>query len=439
MARQHSNAVSARLAAAQEQLHQRREQCRQERIAQRLPVYTDTHGRSTLPHSTINTASQPGGDYVSGWESHALAHAMRVSDERQKAQAEAQAAMSLCWLPQLPADARSTCGNPSLHASSVRQTEDTTITLHPDIAIAMLQGDLSSPGRVWLLLRHLDDEGCGWVTVNRTRQALTEKQSPLRICGWRQLRNLLSEGDHIFWKRDDVPASQGRIWLQSAAKVAAALGVQRLGIRPVALPLSTLLQGIGAVRAHFYASYHSGRDSRNPIARRKLTEITGVGRRSQQNYEKKAGVKRHHNWAVGEQYSRLEAQRRSWQHGHALFQLKDYQGKSGPTGKSYLAWQLPNSFAGPHAPQTNTRRKRINRRLVDLFNQGITGNSREAVERNHPPAQGARLTTRFYEHGQAAARAYNRGATNDLYWRAAVSYRDCQVWHVLPGQGAPKK
>ena len=439
MARQDSTAMSVRLAAAQEQLHQRRQQRRQERLAQQLPVYTDTHGRSILPQTTTKPDLQSGSAYVAGWESDTLTRVMRASGQQRKAQAEKEAAISLCWLPELPIEGQCAGNVPSADMPTSSRAVNSTITVHPDLAVAMLRNDLSSAGRLWLLLRHLDDDGRGWVSVTRARKTLTQKESPLRICGWRQLRNLLGQGDNIFWKRDSVPASEGRIWLRSTAKVAAALDVRRLSLRPVTLPLSILLEGIGSVRAHLYASYHSGRESKNPIARQTLTEVTGVARRSQRNYEEKAGVKRQHNWAVGNQYSQPEAQQRAWQHGHAIFQIIDHRGKAGTAGKSYLAWQLPNSYAGPHAPQAITRKKRINRRLVDLFNQGITGNSRKAVETKTPSlrrdfsSEREGTVTRFYEHGEAAARSYNRRPANDLYWRTAVTYRQYRVWHVLPG------
>jgi hypothetical protein len=194
---------------------------------------------------------------------------------------------------------------------------------------------------------------------------------------------------------------------------------------------TVLLQGIGTVRAHFFASFHSSRESQRPIARKTLTAVTGVARRSQHSYERRAGVKKQHNWAVGNAPTRSETEQRVWQHGHAVFELKDHQGKSGAAGESHLAWQLPNSYAGPHAPQAIARRKRINQQLADLFNKGMTGNGEQMVEHAIDDVhEGA--ATRYFEHGRAAARAYNRGARNDLYWRTPMSYRRYRVWHILP-------
>jgi hypothetical protein len=312
------------------------------------------------------------------------------------------------------------------------------MALYPDVAAALLRKDLCAPGRVWLLLRHLDMDGRGWVSASTAREQLTKKNAPLRICGWRQLRNLLARGDGLFWARDDGPASEGRIWLRSLCKVAAALGIARLRIRPVALPLPILLESIGTVRAHFYASYHSGRTRNKPIARQTLSDLTGVSRRMQHAYEERAGVKSQENWAVGPEYTKKAAQECAWEHGRAVFRLKDRRGKSGQPGQTYLAWQLPNSYVGPHKPLATTRKKRANRKLVDLFNKGITGNGKKEVGSKGASQDARPIEPRFYERGAAAARAYNRSAQNDLCWQSPTTYGQYRVWHVLPAQSRPR-
>ena len=420
------------LAAAQEQLHRRRHQRRQERIAQQLPVHTDIHGRSIISRPPGSPPTSPPREVQQrDHESQPFAQCLRTSAELKAARAQREAAIALSWLPKRSVGAR---GNDSCPApETARPPERTaTLTLHPDLALAMLQKNLSSQGRLWLLLRHLDQAGCGWVSVAHARKRLTGQKSPLRFCGWRQMRNLLAQGDDLFWQRNAPSSSPDRIWLRSPAKVALALGVPRFSKRPVSVPLTILLEPIGTVRAHFFASFHSGRDSHRPIARQTLAKITGVGRRSQRNYEKKAGVKKQHNWALGAEYSPSEVQQRAWRHGRAVFQLKDHQGKSGPAGVAYVTWQMPNSYTGPHTPQTMNRKKRINQQLADLLNEGTTGNGEQKVE--EPAFHNTGSTSRYFEHGRAAARAYNSNAGNDLYWRTAASFRQYRVWHILPAQ-----
>ena len=71
----------------------------------------------------------------------------------------------------------------------------------------------------------------------------------------------------------------------------------------VDLPIKTLLGGIGEVRAHFYASFHSGRPAANPISRQTLENITGLSPRTQRDYDRLANVKRQRNIAVGPKHT----------------------------------------------------------------------------------------------------------------------------------------
>src|SRR5690606_13344999 len=155
------------------------------------------------------------------------------------------------------------------------------------IGLGMLRREMTAPGRLWLLLRYLDGEGRGALRIDIIKEKLTAKESPLRLCGKRQLRNLLQDGAEVFWVRDEET-----IWLRSAAKVAHALGVERLTGRPVALPVEALLNGIGNFRAHLYTAFHSGRTKETPrgseampISRTTLAELSGVGESSQRAYE----------------------------------------------------------------------------------------------------------------------------------------------------------
>lgn len=432
-------AVSATLAAAQEQLQRRRREHRQQRVA-RQPAVEPAPGRQRDPSprqqgqetSTVPALTAEGALYQ-GWGSENLARSLRAARERRQAILAQEQAMSLDWLPHPPqrkGPAVSFSPSPTPQAD-----ERDHVTLYPDVALGMLRNDLSAAGRIWILLRHLDTEGCGWISVSAAQAALTGKGSSLRVCGWRQLRNLLAQGDGIFWYREKRVSEERRIWLRSLVKVAASLGVHHLQVRPVMLPVGVLLEGVGTVRAHFYASYHSGRKSANPIARQTLSDLANVSRRTQQAYEKRTGVERSANWAIGEEFSKQEAQNRAWRQGRALFTFKDRQGKTGAPDKTYLAWQLPNSYVGPHKPHAIARRKRINRNLVDLFKKGITGNGRKMVEGRQETLANSEenAVARYYERGTTAAKAYNRSAQDDIYWKSPVTVGHRRVWHVLPG------
>jgi hypothetical protein len=275
-----------------------------------------------------------------------------------------------------------------------------------------------------LLLRYLDDNGRGWLHLETVKTWLTAPSSPWRVCGWRQLRNLLNQGEGNFWVR-----AHGRIWLRSVANVAVALQLPRLTLRPVELPVTVLTESIGQVRAQLYASFHSSRMIRTnearpcaPIARATIADQTCVQPRTQRRYEKSARVRVKHHFAVGSQIGSEMGENIAWQHGSATFRLNDKKGRQGKIGQSYLAWQLPNSYTGPHPAQPQGQQKRINQVLSDLFMQGMTGNGQ------------GRLEKRFYGHGRAAAAAYSRGVDHDIYWYDGR----VQVWHCLENIGRKK-
>jgi len=296
-------------------------------------------------------------------------------------------------------------------------SENQSIKLFPDLVLKLLENGKESPGRIWLLLRHLDKLGCGWHTIHEVKQLLSTKSSPFRVCSWRQLRNLLNQGESLFWHR-----TNGRIWLHSLAKVVQALNLPRLTMRPVTMPVEILTQTIGKVRAHFYATFHSSRTDpkmangpQKPISRKTITKLTHVHKRTQRRYEKITRVRQQNHFAVAGKATAENLERYSWQHGRASFQLTDYKGYQGKPGGCYTAWQLPNSYSGPHPLAPKGKQKRINQALSDLFMKGMTGNGQ------------GRFETRYYANGRIAAKACNRQMTPELYW---YDYQ-LKMWHFL--------
>lgn len=313
------------------------------------------------------------------------------------------------------------------------------VKLYPDIALGMLRQEVVAAGRIWLLLQYIDAEGRGWVSLTTARKRLTETNAVLRICGRRQLRKLLSRGEGLFWRRND-----DRIWLKSAAKVAASLNVQRLTGKPIALPIDDLLKGVFHARAHFYASFHSSRNKEasngkgsNPIARSTLKRLSHASRRSQQRYERRAGIYAQSNIALGGVSTIENDQRIAWKQGTAAFRFRDSAGKMGRKGITYSAWQLPNNYTGPHATLPKGRQKRINRELVDLFTKGMTGNGKISGVFSRGSGRESRAGDScpnhlYHKHGLSAAASYTRSPDIDAYWpdrqSAAGSYR---LWFII--------
>ena len=355
-----------------------------------------------------------------------MAAVLRQAQRRREDECKQQDAGGLSW----PHEAAG-----SWQLSVDRQAKPTTsnlqspIPISPDIAAAFLQHDLAGPGRIWLLLRHINRDGRGWLGVDEARAALTGEGSHLRVCGWRQLRNLLRDGQGILWEQDGAAGDEGHIWLRKPAKVALALDVERVSGRSVKIPVKALLGGVGEARAELYAAFHSGRakeatNKGRPISRETIKRLTGVPRRTQLEYEARAGIEVQYNYAVGERATTAAMQERAWQHGGGTFHFVDSQGKQGKKGGEYVAWQMPNSYAGPHEQHSKSRNRRINHDLADLREYWGAGNGRERVEKL------------YFEQGAAAGWAYNRDASRDAYWpfvhgQSVRRHAGSGLWHVL--------
>ncbi len=127
--------------------------------------------------------------------------------------------------------------------------------------------------------------------------------------------------------------------------------------------LTIFLAPLGELNAHLYASFHSGRDSQRPISRHTIKSLTGVPWHTQQRYEKLAHVKTTKNYAVGPQFNSRQQEEHLWQHGCATFTYTDYRGLYGRKGQKYLAWQLPNTYRGPHSRCSQNKKKLLNCKL----------------------------------------------------------------------------
>jgi hypothetical protein len=322
----------------------------------------------------------------------------------------------------------------SAESGANQEAGETSIPLFPTLALAMLRQEQVASGRLWFLLRQLDPAGRGWVKRRDAYKAFTGRTGPLRFCSRRHLVRLLAEGKGLFWT-----AGKERIWLRCQAKVAAALGIERLTGRPVAVPLTIFLGKIGELKAHFYAAFHSSRAGEReygpPIARETITAVTGVPRRTQQLYELRVGVRRRPNFALGPAASGRKGgdgtavppvsaidQELAWKHGRAYFRFTDQRGQYGRPGQTYHAWRLPNSFQGPHHCLPRSRQRCLNRQLADLCIKRGMGNGQLA----------RRPARRFFPNGAAAGRAWSRGRAAVVYWPfLAARWKQWQVWALL--------
>ena len=291
---------------------------------------------------------------------------------------------------------------------------ESTIVVHPSVMLALLEHNLEAAGRVYFLLKHLDSSNCGWIETSEARERLTNQASKTHVFSWRRLRQILAEGEGVTWQRKN-----GRIWLYSVARIAFNLDCHHLEGQPTMLPVQALLGGIQDVRAHFYASFHNGRQS-TPISRERITAVTTVPERTQRSYDQVAEIKRQVNYAIGERYTKANLEKRAWQHGQAVFCFFDNDGQQGEPHGKYVAWQLPNSYVGVATTRSKRSKKRINQRLADLWTNGAVGNDKPEIDHV------------FWPDGAAAAKAYSRQQQSDAYWpRSQTRNSQTQLWAAI--------
>jgi len=267
-----------------------------------------------------------------------------------------------------------------------------TVTAYPTLLNAAATANQAPEMRVYLLARALDPGGRGSVDLADIRRLFTGKRSKWRIYkSWRGLREVLAQGDGIFWTREN-----GRLWLHTPARIARALDCGRLRGLPVAMTVRPLLKSIGTVRAHFFASYESGRrNTDRPISQAGLAAITGVPDRTQRAYNKRLKRKvRKNNVVTGQSYSTANIQELAYKHGRPVFRFVDWLGKRGPKKARYCAYRIADTRSCSHKQAAKGRLKKINRQ-IDLVNYLERGNNRKVDRTYHPDAD-------------SAAKAFNR-------------------------------
>ncbi|MCB0032773.1 MAG: hypothetical protein KDE51_02040, partial [Anaerolineales bacterium] len=431
--------LSPALQAAQELLYKKRAEARAERIRRGLPV--DLH----LQQSAVSTEpSAAEADLTAvyeqlpehlGWGSAAATKAMRqalarrsggAAEERGRRGEEGKRRGERMVVTSREGEAAAE------NRSASVSLNDATVKVYPALAIGMLKQEYAPQARVYYLLRHLDHVGQGWLAVDDIREQLTAQASLLRIANrktsptnaWRSLRGILNDGEGVFWERDDY----GRLWLYGAAKIAVTLACGRLTGYPVHVPVKQFLGGIKRVRAHLYATFHTGREkdptkhgpAHRPISQATLRELTGVPEATQRRYNKVAKVRRYKHYATGRKFDPEQHKEALYERWGNAFKFTDYKGKQGAVGASYLAHRLPNSYTTKTLQASKGRQEKINKHIDLVTNVGEeAAQAREQLALSHKLSAGqemsktSTMTKQSTDEGHPAATGSKPEASHD--------------------------
>jgi hypothetical protein len=290
----------------------------------------------------------------------------------------------------------------------------------------MLDRGQTAAGRVWLLCHALDVDRRGVLDVGQVYDTLAGNGSLWRIVGKRRLQKILAAGQGVFWNRVKPKNGRVQLRLQGAARVAWALGVDRLAGLPVEVPVSDFLDGLHSTNAALFSAVLTLRQDQDgdgrPVTRGTLCKMTGAAASTQRTYTQTAAIRSRSNYVIMQGAADTEAlQEAHWTHGRGVFVFVDYNGRQGGgRRRAYLARPMPNSYDSPLERAARGRQKKVNKSL-NLVRMGARGTEANI---DYPKLYHANPT-------QAGA-TYNRRPTTDHYWQRCKAADGVTLWHYLP-------
>ena len=454
--------ISEALLNAQKLLHQKRAEARRLRVEQGRPVdlHKDPAKQKTLQSNIQNLlqqedvkpptlaeivekqAAQPSG--ALGWHNPAITQLIRNRMAAANEPINVEQAV-LPWPTQMVEE----------NEKAQPTQSPKTVKIYPSLATAILRQEQSAAARLYYLCRAIDTHGRGCLHIDEIKKKLTLEESEFRIGKkktdakhvWRNVRGLLNRGEGIFWTRD----YQDRIWLYGAGRIALNLECDALYGEPTAVPLNILREGIQQFRAYLYASFHCGREKQNkqgrgvdrPISQISLQEVMAVSGRTQTRYNRVAKIRVRTNYTFCGRDRDDQLKEQLYVKAGNAFSFKDYKGRHGERGATYVASRLPNSYHTSLMHMARGRHSKINDYLseIDLVtNVGEEGAEAEVSASSllTPQGNGRDIDDRelFYQDPKKAGRAADQERDIDHFFISIVRSRkrQCSFWYQLPAR-----
>jgi hypothetical protein len=170
-----------------------------------------------------------------------------------------------------------------------------TIRLVPGLSVAAIKAKLDKELSLWYCLRCINSWGSGVLTQQTAITTLVNRFNYSKSAAYRTLQ----KGNGIFWKkRNDNGITV--IALTSLEKLAKRFNTRcGKGFLEISIPnfVGNGQNRLKTQRSWLYSTFFKPTGSKaSPISRVSIEKATGIGRRSQQRYDK-LSVKRTHNFA----------------------------------------------------------------------------------------------------------------------------------------------
>lgn len=164
-----------------------------------------------------------------------------------------------------------------------------TIRLYSGFSSSAKRKGYSGALALWTLARAIDAQGSGRITAAELRQAAIDELGWSRAKFQRGYRDALSSGL--------ITKQRTHLYLTGLVRTAQLLQIDSLGHLFVDVP-AKVLKSSQTFRAALWAAFHTGRPTQPrkklsaPISRATLTELSGVGRKTQARYERRHNASR---------------------------------------------------------------------------------------------------------------------------------------------------
>jgi hypothetical protein len=297
-----------------------------------------------------------------------------------------------------------------------------TVKTWPIMGLRADQSNAGGPWRIWTLARTLDRKGSGAILRDDLQAYCTKLGLPRGT-----FRRWLAEARKlgIITEREYFTGSK-RLILAGADRAAELLGCPHVGGKRAAIPVNYLI-GEGW-KAYIWAGYIATLRER-PASRETMRKMTGVPERTQQEYERQAGIVQLANYAHDEAWGAEHlAGIRENERPHA-FTWHDRE-----TDKKIIVWRTPDTRIAPAdvSCASKGRTRKVNKKLNHVSSFCMErASTRQVFRLFHDDPKSVKATIRKISKADLPPWKIGQedGPPAELY-ELKPGGKNCQQWRV---------